>query len=50
MSLDPIPELKQAAEEVAGKAIEQVGQQAAGILPALVGYELVIRISLERKP
>ena len=49
MSLDPIPELKQATEEVIGQIAQDVAQPFASILPALSGYELVIRISLEKK-
>lgn len=50
MNLDPIPEMKDAAKDVLNSAATALGNQLAGALPALAGYTLVIRISLEKNP
>ncbi len=44
-----IKEGEQAAEQLVDHVAQTVGQQVAGLLPALEGYDLVIRIRLEKR-
>ena len=46
----PINETEQAGEKLTDHIAQTVGAQVATMLPSLTGYELVIRISLEKKP
>lgn len=45
----PINESEQAGEKLTDHAAQVIGQQLASILPALEGYQIVIKISMERK-
>ncbi len=45
----PIGEGEQAAEKLADHVSQTVSQQVSSLLPTLEGYEMVIRISLEKK-
>ncbi len=46
---DTINKTESAGEHFTDHAADRIEQQVRGILPALEGYDLVIRISLEKK-
>ncbi len=46
---DTINDTEGAGEKFADHVGERIAQQIAGVLPTLEGYELCIRISLEKK-